>query len=167
MPPYATVAHVKARAGFLAEAWGEATDVSDADIGIFLGNIADELDAAITGLGQTPPTDGSTAALALVGMNADGALLLALDATFPAGEGPAAATALQESVSKRYEKAWERLLDKKHPATTAPEASGETPEESDFWSNNPEYGLPGIVSPADPAQPNPAIDPAVVRGQVW
>lgn len=166
--PYATVAHVKARAGFLAEAWGESTDVSDGDVAIFLQGISDEIDAAIIGRGLALPAGDSISAKALVGLNADGALLLALDATFPAGEGPAAATELQDRARKRYEAAWKALLDGKHPATTAPIASGETGgSESDFWTENPDYGRLGYASPAEPVLPNPALDPAVTRGQAW
>lgn len=165
---YAAVAHVKARAGFLAEAWGETTDVSVTDIQIFLQGVADEIDAAITGLGVSLPAADSLSAKALVGLNADGALLLALDATFPAGEGPAAATELQKSVQRRYEASWKALVEGKHPATTAPVVSGETGgTESDFWSNNPDYGRRGVQSPADPACPNPSLDPVVGRGEPW
>lgn len=162
--PYAAVAHLKARAGYLAEAWGEQTDVSDADLAIFIQDVAAEIDAAIVGLGVDIPASGSTSAKALVGLNADGALLLALDATFPAGEGPAAATELQRSVRERYNVAMKRLLDGDHPATTVV-TSGATgsPSASDFWSNEPDYGRPEV----EPVNPNPALDPAVARGQAW
>jgi hypothetical protein len=163
--PYAALAHVKARAGFLAEAWGEATDVSDADIAIFIQGIADEIDAAISGLGYDVPEADSLSAKALVGLNADGALLLALDATFPAGEGPAAATELQKAVRARYNLAWLALLGGTHPATTVVVGTGAVAgTESDFWANNPDYGRPGYSSPADPAYPSQYLDPVVGRG---
>ncbi len=168
--PYAEFAHVKARAGYLSGAWDEQSKPSDTDVTGFLSDIAGEIDAAIIGLGIAAPTEGSAAAKALLGMNADGALMLALDATFPAGEGPSAATELQSRLASRYDKAWERLLSGKHPATTAPEATDEGGNDqgaSSFWTENPEYGLLGVSSEADPAYPNPAIDPVVVRGQVW
>lgn len=166
--PYAEVAHVKARAGFIGGAWGESTDVTTADLGHFLISVSDEIDAAIAGLGQSTPAADSVAAKALLGLNADGALLLALDATFPAAEGPQAVTALQEAVRKRYEESWKRLLEGKHPAVTAPEATDTSVlTATDFWTENPEYGQKGVQSEAEPFEPNEFIDPYVTRGEVW
>lgn len=170
MAPYASIPHVKARAGHLSRAWGESTEVKDADIGIFLQGVADEIDAAIVGLGVSVPAADSTAAKALAGPNADGALILALDATFPSGEGPAAATALQEAARARYTAFWTALMAGRHPATTAPTAeAGETfpGGASDFWTENPYYGIAGYDSPAEPELANEFIDPPVRKGQVW
>ena len=168
--PYAAVEHVRARAGFLSGAWGEQTDVTNADLGVFVQQVADELNGAITGLGFTIPAEDSVAAKSLAGMNADGALLLALDATFPAGEGPAAATALQEAVRARYDAAWTLLLAGNHPATTAPGATDEgdlADGAVSFWTENPYYGLPGYSSEADPEVVNPYLDPMPTRGQPY
>lgn len=168
--PYAEVAHVKARAGFIGGAWTEQSEPALADVAVFVQQVADELDGAITGLGFTVPTAGSIGAKSLAGMNADGALLLALDATFPAGEGPAAATALQEAVRARYEAAWTLLLAGNHPATTAPGSTDEgdlADGATSFWTENPYYGLPGYASDADPEVVNPAIDPMPTRGQLY
>jgi len=164
MATYAAVAHVKARAGHLARAWGESTEPSDADIEGFLADVAGEIDAALAGLGFSLPLS-ATSAVALRGMNADGALLLALDATWPSGEGPSAATELQKAVRSRYEKSWDRLLDGKHPATTAVEIESDPAlAATDFWQENPDYGLPGSGWFPPERDPNAALDPAVLRG---
>jgi hypothetical protein len=161
---YADASHVKARAGYLGGAWTEESEPAFQDLDGFVREVADEINAAISGLGYTLPTDGSAAALALRGMNADGALLIALDATYPAGDGPQAATQLQERIERRYEKAWERLLAGQHPATTVSEVSDSAAAgATDFWQENPDYGLvPADVE--DVVYPNPYLDPAIWRG---
>lgn len=169
--PYATVAHVKARAGFLSDAWGEETKPSTTDVAGFLADVSGEIDAAIEGLGFSPPEEGSVPATALRGLNADGALLLALDATFPAGEGPAAATALQEAVRERYNLAWAALLSGKLAAVAAIEATtgdSTVPSATDFWEENPDYGLVPRNLTDDPlGNPNPSLDPSVYRGMAF
>jgi hypothetical protein len=168
--PYAEVAHVKARAGFIGGAWTEQSEPATTDIEVFLQQVADELDGAVTGLGFSVPAADSVAAKALAGLNADGALLLALDATFPAEEGPSRATALQEAVRERYEAAWKLLLAGNHPATTAPGSTDEgdlADGAASFWTSNPYYGLPGYASEADPEVVNPYLDPMPTRGQPY
>ena len=164
MPPYAEIAHVKARAGPLARAWGEDTEPSDADLGVFLANIASEIDGALVGLGFSLPV-GDTSSSALTGMNADGALLLALDATWPAGEGPSAATALAAAVRARYDRSWELLLAGRHPASIAIEIESDPAlAATDFWQENEDYGLAGSEWFPPARDPNPALDPHVLRG---
>lgn len=163
---YAEVAHMRARAGYLADAWTEESRPSTTDLAVFLSDVSSEIDAALTGLGLDPPDADTTGALALRGINADGALLLALDATFPAGEGPAAATELQKAIRARYDTSWALLLAGKLAAVVAIQAG--TPDvlaASDFWSRNPTYGTEPWPDPEDPYKsPNPALDPAVYRG---
>jgi hypothetical protein len=163
---YAEVAHMRARAGYLADAWTEESRPSTTDLSVFLEDVAAELNAAIGGLGLDVPDAGSPAALALRGMNADGALLLALDATFPAGEGPEAATALQAAIRARYDAAWALLREGKLAAVAA--ISADDPEAlfaTDFWTENPDYGQEPRGVTTDPfGCPNVALDPAVYRG---
>jgi hypothetical protein len=80
---YADVDDVLARAGVLAPAWDDSTTPGTAEIEAFLRQTAGEIDAGIAGLGYATPIDDPVAVEALKGYNADKALLLAIDATWP------------------------------------------------------------------------------------
>ena len=80
---YAEVEDVLARAGVLAKAWDDSTTPGYAEIESFLRTTAAEINAGIGARGFGVPVDDPVAAPALAGYNADKALLLALDATWP------------------------------------------------------------------------------------
>jgi hypothetical protein len=80
---YATLADLKARAGALAQAWYDGSDPSDTDIQVLLDQVSDELDVFYGGAGYDVPLQDPIAQRGLVSINADKALLLALDATYP------------------------------------------------------------------------------------
>ena len=84
---YATVPDVKSRAGVLAKAWGQDTQPGDTDLARFLDITAGEVDAFIGAQGYGVPITDEIAVGSLVGVNADEALLLAIDATWPGGKG--------------------------------------------------------------------------------
>lgn len=67
----------------------------------FLEQVASVIDAHLSSLGVPVPVGGTSAA-ALEGLNADGALVLALEATWPGGTAPDAATAILEGARSRY-----------------------------------------------------------------
>lgn len=149
---YADLPAVKGRAGRLSSAWGEHTKPSNTDITGFLTDVAAEIDGLISGRGLSPPEAGSAGALALRGLNADGALLLALEATFPESEGPAAAEDEIRRVRKRYEKGWDALVEGKHAAVTLLESTGAGPSASSAWTGRS-------------AEIEPELAPAWRRGQ--
>lgn len=84
---YATISDLKARAGALSVAWGSDTAPGDGDLERFIDQTAAELDAAIGALGYSLPISDTLAIDALVGVNADMALLLGIDATWPGSSG--------------------------------------------------------------------------------
>lgn len=162
MAAYADLAAVKARAGVLANSWSAATTPSNTDISGFLDDVAAEIDALLTARGYTPPVAGSAAAKALKGINADGALVLALEATFPEGSGPSSAGKPLDEARARYENAYDALLDGSLPALALLASSGAAPSASNFFSNEPEYGT---VTPTRLEDTNAWISPGVGRNQ--
>jgi hypothetical protein len=138
---YATLDEVKARAGRLAPAWGATTDPSDTDIGGFLDAEAALLDAALEARGATVPATGTVAA-ALEGVNADGALVLAIEGTWPGGKGNEETRAILEAAQRRYRDAWAAIRDGKHAAVqlAVESLSGKKGSEADnFWTAEPDY----------------------------
>lgn len=79
---YATFADVTARAGALGQAWHDGSDPSRADVERIIDQVAAEIDGLIAGSGFTLPLGDQTAIDSLVSINADKALLVALDATY-------------------------------------------------------------------------------------
>jgi hypothetical protein len=98
---YATRDDVTARAGRLQDAWGPTTQPSLGDLDTFLTQTAAEIDAFVAARGFATPVTDPVASAALVGINADRALLLALRATWPGGSGPAAVSDLIRDVEAR------------------------------------------------------------------
>lgn len=137
MAAYAQLEDVKSRAGSLAVAFGENTDPALQDIETWLADVAAEIDAAVAGLGFDVPVENETAARALLGLNADGALILALEGRWPEEEGNRAASALLKAVRARFDRNWLALLDGKHPAITALTAGGEAaiPSAGSTWDD--------------------------------
>jgi hypothetical protein len=146
---YASLSAVKARAGQLASGWTATSKPSDDDIEGFLADVAAELDALIGARGYAAPTAGSPAALALRNVNADGALVLALEATYPETSGPAAAGKTLDEARKRYEAAWGKIAEGKHPAFALLESAGASPSASSFWQSEPEFGTTSLPDARD------------------
>lgn len=80
---YADVNDVKARAGVLASAFREGAAVGPAEIELYLQQTAGELDAYVGSHGFAVPVVDETASAALSSVNADMALLLAVEANWP------------------------------------------------------------------------------------
>jgi hypothetical protein len=142
---YTDLAGVKARAGVLSPAWGAATLPSNTDVTGFITETAAQIDAAIAALGFTTPV-AAPAATALKSLNEAGTLVKAIPATFPSGEGPAAADALLEAVTKEWEQFWSGP--EKSAAVvllTSTVSSGEQGASS-FWTSEPDYPTAGDVN---------------------
>lgn len=161
---YADLGDVKARAGALARAWSPASEPSDSDITDFLQQTADEIDALLTARGYTPPAAGTAAAKALLGINADAALVLALEATYPEGAGLASASTQIEEARARVTAASKAIVDGTFPAVALLESSGSAPSASSFWQE--EGDTFGVTSTADARDTNPFTSAGPIgRGQ--
>jgi predicted RNase H-like HicB family nuclease len=161
---YALLADVKARAGALSGSWDAATKPSDGDITGFLGNISDEINAIIAARGLSLPVAGSAAALALAGMNTDGALILALEATFPEGSGPSSAGKTLDDARDRYKESYDQLVAGTLPALALLESGASAPSASSFWQQ--EGDSFGTLSTPDARDANPFTSAGPVgRGQ--
>lgn len=136
---YAEIADVRARAGRIAPAWDQSTTPGEADIERFLDDTASEIDAVIGSFGFTVPITDDPPVGALRRVNALGALSAALVATFPAGSGAEAVTALREQVSAEYDAEMTALAEGKHAVIVFLEAGTSAPGATDFWSENPDY----------------------------
>jgi hypothetical protein len=131
---YATLADVKARAGAVGQAWYDTSAPSATDVERLIDQVAGELNAYIAGEGYDTTSLDDTAKNSLTGVNADKALLLALDATYA---GDNSITELRASVKARvdaYDKAME-VGDM--PALLYLSATGAGAQQggaSDFWT---------------------------------
>lgn len=108
---YATIEHLKGRAGVLADRWDADSQPGDADLEIYLDMAAGEIDALVGGQGFGVPVTDPVAAAALAGWNADKALLVALPATWPgSGGNQAVADAIKAAQARvgAYETALEK-----------------------------------------------------------
>lgn len=161
---YASLPHVKSRGGRLAGAWTETSTPGDADIEVFLDQIAGEIDAALAGHGIGLPLDAAgVPARALEGLNADGALVLAIEGSWPGGRGNDEVKAIYDSAKARYNTAWTALQSGKHVAVVlAIDTEGEAGagDGDNFWSAEPDY----LMSPPQ-GWPfvNPALQPSIGR----
>lgn len=134
---YAELGDVLARAGRLRTAWDETTDPSTSEIESFLEQTAGELDAAIGARGYTVPVTDPVAARALIGVNADRALLLAIRATWPGGRGGDSVRDLLDDVRGRVSAYDAALASGNLAALLYLSASGSAAQDggaSDFWS---------------------------------
>lgn len=84
---YAEVQDVKSRAGVLSKAWSANSTPGDGDLEMFAQQVSDEMDARVGAAGFSVPVTDDIALRALVGVAADKALLLAIDATWPGSTG--------------------------------------------------------------------------------
>jgi hypothetical protein len=146
---YSEVQDVKARAGKLAPAWDVDTNPGDTDIERFLDDVAAQIDQTISAQGFATPLTGQGAD-ALRGLNADGALVLTLEATFPADTGPAAAKAIHDGALERFNAGMAALQNGTFSAIAYLRSQASASGATDFWTENPQYGmepLPGTTNP--------------------
>jgi hypothetical protein len=134
---YASRDDILARAGRLQDAWDETTQPSLGDLDLFLAQSAAEIDAWIGSRGFPVPVTDPTAAAALVSVNADKALLLALRATWPGGSGPDAVSDLIRDVEARVTAYDAAIAAGNLPALlllSSTAAAGQEGGASDFWT---------------------------------
>jgi hypothetical protein len=164
MAAYASLAEVKARAGAVARAFSQDTTPGDAEIETFLDNVADEINGYLIVRGASLPVTDANAQRALVGVNADGALLLALDGRFPAGTGPAAVVELRRAVQARYDAALAAIQSGTHVAILIIEGEVSLDElaATAFWIEEPDYGM--YLTPEELAALNPYFQPEFAKG---
>lgn len=160
---YASLSDLKGRAGPISQKWTATSHPSNEELNAMLEADAAELDAILSARGFVTPLDG-IAADAARNINADLTLLKAIPATFPAGEGPNAASALIESIRERVSGLWASLLDGTHPLiiflgeiTTTHEHARTT----SFWTNEPLYPTWGDW---EAAQRQPLQAPEFAKG---
>lgn len=148
MTAYATVDDVKARAGRLRKAFNQADAPSDGEIQTFLDQVAGELDASMGALGIGVPVVDATAVRALAGVNADGAFLLAVPGAFPTDAAMANANAMVAEARRRYDRARGAIDAGTFSAVVLllSQSGTGTSDATDFWSENPGYDNPGMVT---------------------
>ena len=161
---YADLNTLLARAGRVAPAWTEETDPDLSDLEVFLANAASEIDAELQARQISLPLAAEPAA-ALAGLNADGALIVALEATFPdARGGLVSGMALLEGARARWDSGLAALRDGTHTVvrwleTTTAAGQGA----SSFWDS--EAQAYGVYSYPSEWEQNPPLAPAVFRNE--
>jgi hypothetical protein len=162
---YADVGDVKGRAGRLASAWDDQTQPSTGDIERFLQDAAGEIDAALAARGLATPLTDERARAALRGWNADAALLVALDGTWPGGTGGADVDALRTTIKERLTGYWAALASGDLPALALllVEAEGGAGNARSFWTDETSYGRYPFGEP-EAWTLSPSLLPGVKRG---
>lgn len=161
---YATADDVLARLGILAPAFSETSNPSLNDLDSFLDTVAAEIDAGVASRGLGVPLENEPAE-ALVGVNADGALLLAIDARWPGGVGGDEVAALREDVTARFKTAMAAIADGTHPAIVLVSVGDDdSVGANSFWQEEPDYGLPWSSDAIAAVNESPAVRPGVARG---
>jgi hypothetical protein len=164
---YAALGDVQARAGALSGAWTANSKPSTGDITTFLDDVAAEIDAALAGRGLAITDPASPAGKALKNVNALGALVLALQATYPEGSGPSSASKAIDDARGEFDGLMASIMDGTHPAVRSLEAGTATTRATSFWEQEPYYGEFPFDPRLDPLSPdaNPNTAPAFARGQ--
>jgi hypothetical protein len=137
---YAEFADVVARAGkFAAALASDDRSPNEGDVEFFLTDIAAQIDALLLARGYSPAEISAEARAALKGTNADGALVMAIEALDPLGaaEVKFQGSTLLSGARKRYEAAVVALAEGKHPAIRMLEAgqSGGGQSASSTWDH--------------------------------
>lgn len=123
---YAELADVQARGGRLSGAWTDTSTPALSDLERFLDARQGEIDAALASRGLGIPVVDPVAVAALRSLHAAGALALALPATFPNREGPAAAAELMTSVAAEWQQGLAAILAGTHSCVAYLHEAGST-----------------------------------------
>lgn len=160
---YADLNALLARAGRLAPAWSRDTDPDLADLERWLAECSATLDVELGAKGVGLPVDDEAVISMLGGIAADGALALALEATWPGPDAPADAAKLLEGARGRWEAALASIRDGTSAALgfLVVEGEGVESKSTSFWIAEPQYPLSAV--PADVRNPTQA--PGAYRGQ--
>lgn len=161
---YATVHACTGRAGGVGGFFTDTSDPDLADLERFLVQTAGMIDAALIARGHAVPVTDATGLAVLEGVNADGALAIALPAAYPAtGVRPDSVSALIEEVTKRWESALAAIADGSHLVVQMldQQASGDAGATgTGFWIEEPDYGVLGSRSRSEYLE-HPGIQPRV------
>lgn len=167
---YAEVGDVLARAGRLSTAWDDETTPSLTDLERFLGQAADTLDAALASLGIGIPLTDALAIRALLPLNADMALLTAIDATWPGGRGGDDVKEARDGAKDRVDRALAAFVDEKRRYPVVAyllgllEGGDVVHDALNFWDEESDYGVLGSSSVAEAATVSPYVLPGFQRG---
>lgn len=161
---YAELPAVLGRAGAAGGYFTDSSDPDLSDVERFLVQTASEIDVAIAAINVTVPITDAVAVGALEGLNADGALVLALEAAFPGkGQRPDAIGAILEGARARWTAGIAALMSGKAPLcgylTNLQGASGPGGATA-FWIEEPDYGAYGSRSTTEYLE-HPALMPRV------
>lgn len=137
---YASFDDVTARAGRLAGGFlVEGKHPDRADIEGFLADVAAEIDAILRAHGHDPATFTSDTREALRGLNADGALILAIPGLDPSGK-PENFVGIYNPAKARYDAGMKLLNEGKLAALLELESAGTGATAGSFWTDEPTYG---------------------------
>lgn len=159
---YADLNVLRARAGRLSGAWDLDTDPDEDDLERWLSECSSTLDLELGVHGVTTPVTDEQAIEVLGAMAADGALVLAIEATWP-GEAPADAGAILAGAKARWEAALQGLRDGTNSVAAFLLAGGDAAEplSTSFWIEEPTYPYPLPTSD----YVYPLTRPGAYRGQ--
>jgi hypothetical protein len=164
---YAALGDVQARAGALSGRVDGQLEAVDRRHHHVPDDVAAEIDAALAGRGLAITDPASPAGKALKNVNALGALVLALQATYPEGSGPSSASKAIDDARGEFDGLMASIMDGTHPAVRSLEAGTATTRATSFWEQEPYYGEFPFDPRLDPLSPdaNPNTAPAFARGQ--
>lgn len=170
---YAAVLDVKALGGFLSDAWQESgTVVTEADLATFIVLASSDVDVILASAGIALPLTSLVAVAGLRGLVADGALVLAINATWP-NDPPGQALAARTAANDRWMAGLEGLRNGTHSVLDLLEqdAGNIDRSASSLWQAEPQYGLYGwyrgvFIGAIDPDDLNPNLAPQSRRGDV-
>lgn len=169
---YASPLDVKALAGFLSTAWTQSSDVSDRDLSTFLAFACGDIDVALAIAGAALPLTDPVPIAALRPLAADGALVRALDATWPKSL-PSGALELRTNALARFAAGLRALEDGTSSVIELIQQGGGAIAgvASSLWTDEAAYGLYGWVNgiwygSLDPADYNPNLAPTFARADV-
>lgn len=163
--PYAALTDVQARAGRLLD--DVTQNPSATEVEGFLADTAEKIDAFLNAAGHDTPTVSPAAVQAIRADNADGALVLALEARYGSKAG-GEVSAVLEGARARWNFALLMLRDGKHPAVgildnEAP-ATGGVGLATSFGSHRRRTYRPPGVPGGGPA--NPYADTPIHTGMM-
>jgi len=167
---YASVLDVKALAGVLSRAWTPTSTPSESDLRVYLELAAGDIDVALSLAGAALPLVDPLTIAALRSLSADGALVRAIDATWPRDQ-TGQIMALRADALARWTLGIKALEDGTSPIVDLI-ASDSGDQASSLWTSEPEYGYCGwwngtFYLPADPADRNPNLAPTNTRAETF
>lgn len=155
---YAGSQNVVARSGGLLVGLSPTTTPSLADVNGWLDEVGALIDGMVNGAnGFAIPVVSTDAVAALAGVNADGALVLALSAKFPGDSAGPATSGVKKDAQRRFDKAMSDLQTGDHPAVLILQAAATGVSAQQLAgsnaTDNPGY-IPDELNPTRVYNPN-------------